>query len=150
MDVSIRVMKWHILQVRHPEESIRTDQFLTCMSHDHQNDDIFAGRHRSFKFTKFLSKPPEKIETYIYKSHSDPPPKRQDDSVIKEYKLTWRTHLDWESLDFFDDQKETFRKLEYEVQMECSAGPTVFSIYHGGRKQASKHVTLEVYETADI
>lgn len=150
-DVSIKVMKWHIDQVRHPEKSIRIDQFLTFTSPDHQGQDILVDCHPSFKFTKFLSEPPKKIETDIYKSLSDNPPKRQDDSVIKEYKLTWKAQVDWEALDVFvNDQGKTFRKLEYTVEMKCSAGTTVFYIYHGGYKQASKNVVLEFYETADI
>lgn len=84
-------------------------------------------------------------------SLADEPPARRDDSVREVFKLKWDTQVDWESLPVFvNDQQKTFRKLEYEVRMNCTAGVTVFSIYHAGYKQAGKNVSLEIYETADI
>ena len=108
--------------------------------------------HPSFKFTKFLAEPPKKIETTIYRSLAEMPPARMDDSVKEVFKLTWNNiHFDWESLEIFiNDRQKTFRKVEYTVEMKCSAGTPVLSIYHAGYKQSMKDVDLEFYETADI
>lgn len=127
------------------------DHFLTFVSPERQGQDIYVDRHPSFNFTKFLSEPPKQIETDIFMSLAEVPPARKDESVRKVFKLTWDIQFDWESLDVFvNDEGKTFRKLEYTVEMKCSAGATVFSIYHGGYKQAGKNVALEVYDTADV
>lgn len=121
------------------------------MSPDRQGQDICVDCHPSFKFTKFLAEPPEKIVTTIYRSLAEAPPARKDNSVEKIFDLTWNIQVDWESLDVFvNDRQKVFKKLEYTVEMKCSAGTTVFYIYHAGYKQASKNVALKVYETADI
>lgn len=147
-DVAIRIMKWHVLLVRRTRISMKIRHFLTSMFPELQGQDVYVDCHPSFKFTKFLSKPQEKIETAIYMSRAEEPPARQDDSVKEIFKLTWNIQVDWESLPLFvNDQQETFRKLEFTVEMKCSGGTTVFSIYHAGYKQASKNVDLEIYET---
>ncbi|KAK7721306.1 hypothetical protein SLS64_001602 [Diaporthe eres] len=128
-DVCIRVMKWHVKQ----------------------GQDVYVDRHPSFTFTKYLTEPPEKIETTIYMSLAEVPPARKDDTVREVFKLTWDIQIDWDSLEVFvNDQQKSFRKLEYTVEMKSSAGATVFSIYHGGYKQAGRNVALKVYNTADI
>lgn len=87
----------------------------------------------------------------IYMSLEEVPPTRKDASVREVFKLTWDLQVDWDSLEVFvNDQQKTFRKLEYTVEMKCSAGATVFSIYHGGYKQAGRNVALKVYNTADV
>lgn len=59
--------------------------------------------------------------------------------------------MKWDSLEvFINDHQKTFRKLEYTVEMKCSAGATAFSIYHGGRRQASKNVALKFHNSEDV
>lgn len=91
------------------------------------------------------------METTIYASSAAVPPARRGDSVKEIFKLKWDIRINWESLPtFVNDQGKTFRKLEYEVRMKCSAGVSEFSVYHGGYKQAAKSISLEVYENSDI
>lgn len=106
-------------------------------------------RHPSFPFTKLLSELPEKIETTIYMSLAAEPPERKDNSVREVFKLTWDIQVDWDLLQPLEED-ESFKRLQYTVQMKCNAGATAFSIYHGGYKQAGKNVSLEVLETGDI
>lgn len=83
-------------------------------------------------------------------SQADVPPARRDDSVKEIFKLKWDNQIHWDSLPtFVNDQQKTYRKLEYDIRMKCTAGVTEFFIYHGGYKQAGKNVSLEVYENAD-
>lgn len=151
MDVCGWIMKWHLVQVRSKSISMNIRHFLTCTSHDQQGQDVYVDRNPRIKFTKFLAEPPKKIESAIYVSLADVPPDRKDESVREAFRLTWDMQIDWESLPLFiNNQQKTFRKLEYEVEMKCSAGATSFAIYHGGYKQVGRNVDLTVYETADV
>ncbi|KAL1876468.1 hypothetical protein Daus18300_002712 [Diaporthe australafricana] len=126
--VAINVMKWHLVQ----GQEIRSDHNV------------------SFNLTKHLAERPEKIETDIYMSPAEVPPKRRDESVRKAFKLTWNIKVKWRSLEVFTNSKgKEYRKLEYVVEMGCGAGSSLFSVYHRGRKVADKNVSLEVYEAAD-
>lgn len=150
-DVCMRVMKWHVKKVSLPDILMKIHHFLTYMARDRQGQDIYVDRHPSFTFTKYLTEPPEKIETTIYMSLAEDPPTRKDDSVREVFKLTWDIQVDYDSLEVFvNDQQKTFRKLEYTVEMKSSAGATIFSIYHGGYKQASRNVSLKVYKNSDV
>lgn len=102
------------------------------------------------KFTKYLDELPDKIVTIIYKSLAEAPPEHKDDSVVKATEITWDIQVDWGSLEVFVNSKnKIFRKLEYTVEMKCTAGATAFSIHHGGYRQASKNVALKFHESAD-
>lgn len=88
--------------------------------------------------------------TIIYKSLAEAPPARKDDSVVRDTEITWDIQVDWESLEIFVNRKgKTYRKLEYTVEMKCTAGATAFSVHHGGYRQASRHVALKFHESAD-
>lgn len=133
------------------ESSTKLHHFLTYVPPDTQGQDIYGDRHPWFKFKKYLAEPPEKIETIIYMCLEEIPPARRDDSVKEVFKLTWDVQVDWESLEtFVNDRQKSFKILEYTVEMKCSAGATIFSIYHDGYKQAGRNVALEIYDTADI
>lgn len=83
----------------------------------------------------------------IHKSLTDQPSQRLDESVMKATEIVWQNiQVDWNSLETFQNERnKTFKKLKYNIEMDCSAGATVFSIYHGGRKQAAKNVSLKFF-----
>lgn len=122
---------------------------LTHVStYDEQGQEIRSDHKLSFKLTKHLAERPEKIETDVYMSSAEAPPKRRDESVRKAFKLTWNLQVNWRSLKVFKNSKgNEYRKLEYIVEMDCNAASSLFSVYHGGHKVAAKNVSLEVYET---
>lgn len=104
----------------------------------------------SIKLTKYLDELPPKIVTTIYKSLADRPPARKDDTVVMATEITWDIEVDWGSLEtFVNNQGKTFRKLEYTVEMKCSAGATEFNVYHDGYRQANKNVALKFGDSAD-
>ncbi|KAI7782498.1 actin-like atpase domain-containing protein [Diaporthe eres] len=124
-DVCIRLMKWHVQK----GDRIQDKQPIRIM------------------FTRFLEETSDKtvsIVTKIYKSQADQPSRRLDESVTTATELTWNIQVNWDSLETFENEVgKRYKKLEYTVEMEYSAGATAFSIYHRGRKQAAKNVSLK-------
>ncbi|KUI61643.1 hypothetical protein VP1G_08816 [Cytospora mali] len=126
---AVRQMKW----------SIRLGQ-------DIEKDNL--PRHELYKH---LEKLPKSLTTDIYMSKAEDPPTRRDESVMLYCKITWDMNIDWESLEVYrNNQGKEFRRLDYAVEMKCSGGSSIFSIVHNGRRQAAKHVSVEVCENSDI
>lgn len=100
----------------------------------------------------YLEEIPESLTTVIYMSKAEVPPSRQDQSVLVFCKITWDINIDWDSLDIYvNNQGKEYRILSYVVEMKCPAGGScLFQISHDGKKQAAKHVSVEVCENADI
>lgn len=112
-----------------------------------QGDEVPANHTTSIPLTKHLEELPEKIIINIYTSVDDEPSNRKDESVTKVAEITWVVRVDWDSLETFEnDLGKSFNTLDYNVEMKRSAGATAFSIYHRGRKQASKNVALKFYD----
>lgn len=126
--------------------------YEACSSSDRrlyrrQDDEVPANYTISIPLTKYPEQLSEKIIINIYTSVDDIPSNRKDESVTKIAEITWNVEVDWDSLETFEnDLEKSFKTLEYNVEMKRSAGATAFSIYHRGRKQASKDVALKLYD----
>lgn len=101
-------------------------------------------RHELYKKTEILA-----LATDIYVSKAENPPTRRDESVRVCCKVTWDTKIDWDSLDPCEDQHgRKLRRLDYNVEMKCDGGSSMFYILHNGRRQAAKNVSVEVIENS--
>lgn len=84
-------------------------------------------------------------------SKAENPPTRRDASVKVYCKVTWDIRIHWDSLEPYEaDNGKTLRRLDYTVEMNCDGGSSIFYIFHNGRRQAAKNVSVEVCENSDI
>lgn len=107
--------------------------------------------NRKFRheFFKILDGKP--LVTILWMSKRSPPPSRRDESVTMHSKVNWNAKVDTDRLAIFvNRQGKTFRQLDFAAEMKCSGGSTEFAIFHNGKRLASKNVSVEYHDRADL
>lgn len=107
-------------------------------------------QHSFFKIFDIHDQP-EALYTSIWMSKASPPPWRRDDSVFKHSEVKWTAKINTDRLSkFVNNQNESFLQLDFIAEMKCSGGSTEFAIFHNGRRQAAKNVSVEFHDHADF
>lgn len=115
------------------------------------SDSIEDGHPANYEFFKLREEAPETLITTIYVSKAENPPTRRDESVKVYCKITWDINIDWDSLPIYrNTHGKEYRRLDYTVSMKCDGGSSDCFILHNRRRQATKNVSVEVYENSDI
>lgn len=111
--------------------------------------------NRKFRhnFTKIidLDEEPSNLHTIIWMSRASPPPSRMDESVLKHSEVGWNAKINLDSLPtFINNQNKSFMQIDYAAEMKCSGGSTEFYIFHNGRRQAVKNVSVEFHDQGRV
>ncbi|KAF3767181.1 hypothetical protein M406DRAFT_39804 [Cryphonectria parasitica EP155] len=89
--------------------------------------------------------------TMQMKCEASPPPSRMDETVIMHSEVKWTAKIDMGRLPvFINNRGEEFYQLDYATEMRCSGGSTEFAIFHNGKRQGAKNVSVDFYDHADI
>lgn len=94
----------------------------------------------------------EILVSTIYICKKSPPPTRRDGSVTKFSEVKWDANIDLEELPLLNSSRSThLRRLDYRVEMKRKGGSSAeFSIFHEGKRQATKDVSVEFHDRADV
>lgn len=146
-------MKWLVKEVCEPclpwEWTFATA--LMLMDDYEQGEDVMVEKKFRHYFFKILEGQPENLFTTIWMTKTSPPPSRKDESVFKHCEVKWATKIDTGRLPvFINNQGKSFSQLDFAAEMKCGGGSTEFAIFHNGRRQATKNVTVEFHDHTSI
>lgn len=101
---------------------------------------------RSYKRLSDLSwvVPSQEVSHDLYISTADPPPSRNDSSVMKLCEVKWSENIKCLSLPKWTNREgQAFRKLDYKIVMNCEQGIVDFTVLHKGKQVAEKNVDVQ-------